>query len=112
MDADVARALWKALVIHDAEAGESYLMGEDWQRVPLPHFSTDIDAAHRVVSVMQAAGWTLSVKQTVEPDRSAYLAAFVKPDNRHYNFVRHDSLPMALCLAALAAFAGLNLTSG
>lgn len=109
MDADVARALWKALVIHDAEAGESYLMGEDWQRVTLPPFSTDIDAAHRVVSVMQAAGWTLTVKQTVDPTGSAYLAAFVKQDNRPYRFVCHESLPMVLCLAALAAFAGLNV---
>jgi hypothetical protein len=98
-------------VIHDAEVGESYLMGDAGQRVPLPPFSTDIDAAHRVVSLMQASGWTVAVKRTVEPSASFYLAAFVKTDNRQYTFVSHPTLPMALCLAALAAFAGLNIIS-
>ena len=45
------------------EAGEGYLMGKGYYRVPLPSYSTDIKDAHRVVATMKERGFTLSLKQ-------------------------------------------------
>ena len=109
LDADIARTLWKALVVHDAEKGESYLIGDDWQKVLLPHFSTNVDDAYRVVGHLQSQGWTLNLQQDIQKGVSKYIAAFVKMDGRHYIANEHESLPMVLCLAALAAYSGLNI---
>jgi hypothetical protein len=109
MDADIARTLWKVLVVHESETGESFMMDEDFKRVALPKFSTDVDEAYRVVAFMQSHNWTLSLKQEIEHGKSIYMATFMKNDNRSYIFNRHESLPMVLCLAALAALSGLNI---
>jgi hypothetical protein len=111
LDADIARTLWKALVVHDATTGESYLVGDDWLKVPLPRFSIDIEETHRVVGFMQAAGWTLTVKQVVENGTGQFMTAFIKADTRHYQSIKHESLAVAICLAALSAFGGLNVVA-
>jgi len=108
LDANVARTLWKALVVHDAELGQSYLMGDDWHRVPLPKFSTDVDDVQRVIGHMKSLGWTMVFKQEIEHGKSFYLVSFVKQDNREYLFVKHTSMEVAICLAALSAHGGLN----
>lgn len=108
-DANVARTLWKALVIHDSETGESYLSGSDWKKVSLPHFSSNVEDAHQVVAYMQSIGWTLSVKQDIDHGESSYLAVFVKNDNRVYTNCRAKTLPMAICLAALSTYVNLSL---
>ena len=109
LDADIARTLWKALVVHDAELNETYLVDEDWQKSPLPKFSTNVDDAYRIVSHLQSLGWTLHCKHFVDHGSSKYQAVFFKTDNRHYIVNEHESLAMVLCMAALAAFSGLNI---
>jgi hypothetical protein len=109
MDADVARTLWKALVVHDTESNTSYLMGEDWKQVELPKFSTDTNQAHRVVRYMQGHGFTLNVQQVIEHGQGIYQATFMKPDGRKYLFCEHPELPMAICMAAVSAYGGLNI---
>ncbi len=107
-DSLIARKLWKALVVTDTETGEDYMVGEKThEKVPVPKFSTDTDEAHRIVSFFQSKGWMFRVKNI--PEEDTYQACFFRQDNRRYLFVKEQSLPMAICVAAFAALNGTNI---
>ena len=107
-DSLIARKLWRAIVVNDSETGESYMVGQDnADRVPVPPFSTDIDEAHKVVQYFQTKGWSFRVRNLAEEDM--YQACFFKEDNRKYRFVKAETMPLAICEAAMSAFNGLNI---
>jgi len=108
LDAQVARTLWRAIVIHDPETETSYLMGEDGREVPLPRFSRAVDDAHRVVALMNSRGWTMTLKQVTE-GTPHWLCAFVRDDGRTYVHTKAETMPLAICIAALAAHRGQNV---
>lgn len=108
LDANIARRLWKAVVLIDMEDGSHYfLRQEDHKRSPIPPYSTSVDECYRVVSKMQSMGWT--ARLTSKPEIGKYHAAFTKDDGRLYRLTEAETLPLAVCLAALAAYDGLNV---
>lgn len=108
MDSLIARKLWRVFVVNDTETGEHYMVGsDDGEKVPLPPFSTNIDEAHRIVEFFQTKGWTFRVRNI--PERDAFHACFYRDDGRQYRFLEAETMPMAICLAALAAHSGTNL---
>ena len=108
MDSLIARKVWRALVVNDTDTGESYMVGEaDHAKVPVPDFSTDIDQAHKIVEYFQNKGWLFRVQSAPIDDQ--FRACFFKNDSRAYRFVQADTMPMAICEAALAALSGANL---
>ena len=109
LDARMARTLWRALVVHDAANNECYMVSDDHERVPVPAYSTVVDDAHRVAAFMQSHGWTLSIKQTMDDDNVCYVALFGKTDGRIYNYTKAETMPLAICLAALWAWSGGNV---
>lgn len=109
LDAQVAQSLWRAIVMHDPETETSTLIGEDRKAVPLPRFSRDIPAAHRVAQQMQALGWTMLLKQVTEGE-AHWLCAFTKADGRTYLYSKCATMPLAICVAAMAAHQGRNLS--
>ena len=107
-DSLIARKLWRAIVVNDSETGQSYMVEQATSgKVPVPAFSTDIDEAHKVVEYFQSKGWTFRVRNLVEEDM--FQACFFKEDNRKYRFVKAETMPLAICEAAMSAFNGLNI---
>ncbi len=108
MDSLIARKIWRVLVVNDTDSGESYMVGEDdHSKVPVPKYSTDIDQAHKIVEYFQNKGWLFRVQNV--PVDNQFRACFFKNDSRAYRFVQADTMPMAICEAALAVLSGANL---
>lgn len=107
MDARIARRLWRAVVFVDNESGTSYLIQQgDFGRVPLPAYSTDVDEAYRVVRFMQGKGYTARFQHN--PEENKYFGYFAKDADLVYIWMQGDTMPMAICLAALSALDGTN----
>jgi hypothetical protein len=107
MDAKIARRLWRAVVF--MEGNVAYLVQQgDYARVPLPPYSTDLDESHRVVRYMQSKGFYARIRH--DPETGEYRACFTLQDDRVYVWSKARIMPMAICLAALAAFDGSNVT--
>jgi hypothetical protein len=99
MDSLIARKLWRVVVVNDAEIGKSYMVGQgDKKRVPLPPFSTDMDQASRVVDFLSTKGWTFRYRH--DPKTDLFEAVFYR-DGMDYTFVTGETVPMAICNAAL-----------
>lgn len=106
LDALVARRLWRAIV--SVEDGKPFLVEQGThKRVALTAYSTDLDEAQRVVRLMQSRGFTGRIGH--EPEHNRYRAAFTRDDGRHYRWTFCETLPHALCLAAIAAVDGTNV---
>lgn len=109
LDATMARRLWKAIVVHDAETKEYHLVtAANHEPVPLPLYSTVVEDAHRVASAMQKQGWTMHLRQ--DADQGIWLAAFIRHDGRNYTYTKALTMPHAVCLAALDALDGRNIS--
>jgi len=109
MDSLIARKVWRVFVVSDSATGESYMVDSDTgEKVAIPAFSTDIDEAHRVVEFFQTKGWAFRVKHI--PENDVYHAMFFKDDGRTYKFIAADTMPLAVCIAALACLGGLNIS--
>lgn len=106
LDALVARRLWRAIIF--VEAGKHWLVEHGThKRVPLTPYSTDIDEAQRVVRLMQSRGFTGRIGH--DPEFNRYRAVFTLDDGRHYRWTMCETMPHALCVAALAALDGTNV---
>lgn len=110
MDAEVARRLWRAVIIHDSVAGESYMVGQDRSKVALPRYSSDVEDCYRVVGFMHSKGFVLRVSNVTEGEPH-WIAAFVRGDGRNYRFNRAETMTMAICLAAIDALDGKNVAA-
>lgn len=104
LDALIARKFWKSLVITDfGDDGEpEHYMVEKGTgaKVPVPQYSTDIDDSHQVVQFFRSNGWVFNAQHVASTDR--FRAGFGKtlPDAI---YVESDTLPLAICHAALVA---------
>ena len=109
MDAAIARRLWRAIVFMDIEGQGAYLVRQgDHARMPLPGYSTNVDDAHRVVKQMQAHGYAATLKSA--PEFGKCYACFTQNDGKNYRMSEAETLPMAICLAAVEALDGTNLS--
>jgi len=82
---------------------------------PVPFYSTDIAAAWQVVEKMGEDGWGIRIQgpnsytdEGLGPQESEWLAHFGRQDDSRYGYSQgcrfeKDSLPRAICLAALQA---------
>jgi hypothetical protein len=107
-DSLIARKVWRAVVVNDTLTGESYMIGqEDRTHVPVPPFSTDIEEAYKIVAFFQNKGWTFRLMNI--PDDDVFQACFFQQDERMYRFVRGQTVPLAICAAAIALLDGSNI---
>lgn len=104
LDIEVACTLWRCTVVIDHETGPA-MMG-DGELEPIPHYSTDITDAHLVIDLMKDAGWSFRSKRD---KKIGYIASFSKNDGTTYRFFRTDTLPLSICVAALAVFNGTGI---
>lgn len=89
-------------------SGESYMVRqEDGGKVPVPLFSTNTEDSYRVVEFLRTTGWFFRIKH--HPDVGEYRACFYKEDGRTYTFVKGDTIPITICLAALACISNKNV---
>jgi len=110
LDSLVARTVWGYVIVIDTQSGESYFMGHNHQRKPVPNYGTDISAAYEVVEQMRHAhGFDMKLQNVVEGGQSKWLCAFTKNDKRRYIPVLSLSMPEAICLAAVQALQGKNI---
>jgi hypothetical protein len=109
-DGLIARRLLKAVVIHNSVTGESHLIGSglDRQSIALPHYSTDVDDAYRIVGIMLGRGFTLKINN-ITSGEPYWLACFIRSDGREYLYERAETMAMAICEAALAALDNRNI---
>lgn len=107
MDAKIARRLWRTVVFVDNEDGKSYLIQEgDFARVPLPAYSTDLDESYRVVGQMQSKGYLARFQHS--PEENMYYGYFANDSNAVYVWSAARTMPLVVCVAALAALDGTN----
>lgn len=74
----------------------------------VPHYSTEIAAAMEVVEKMYADGWAVEMSRNIDRGQpEAWEAGFYGGNERKgvYKTAYKDSLPLAVCIAALAAHA-------
>lgn len=108
LDSLVARLVWGFVVIIDTQSGNNYIMGTDRQLIELPHYSQDQEAANLIEQEMEKHGWILTVRNTIDEDASKWLASFLRKDERNYKLSSADTVPRAICLAAVSAMQGTN----
>lgn len=111
LDAQVAQAVWKAMVLVDGATGERTLVAANAKDpVPLPRFSADLGDAYKVVAAMKAKGWIFAMRhEAVGGGR--YCVAFGRDDGLTYRYTETAKLALSICLAALAALGGMNVPS-
>lgn len=108
MDSQIARKIWRSIVVSDINTGENYMVGQaDHAKVPIPKFSTDTDDAHKIVEFFQCQGWTFRIRHI--PENDTYEACFYKDNGLNYRYMVSDTLPMAICIAGLAVIDGTHL---
>jgi hypothetical protein len=109
LDAEIAKTLWGYLIFFDTHTGEHSMMGPGGRAtVPILPYSTSKEAVAHVTDYYENRGWKLRTRK----DGSGYVAAFVrKDDNRLYRFISAETLPEAICRAALAVANGTNIQS-
>jgi hypothetical protein len=112
LDSLVATEVFGYVVILDTQSGESYIMGKDHIKIPLPQYSTNIEQAYKITEQLYKSGWNLSVKNDIVDGHNRWLTAFVKQDNRQYVPSLADSLAVAICKAGVAAAIGQNIHKG
>jgi hypothetical protein len=106
-DSLVARSIWKAIIVTETETGESYMVNQDdYSKVKVPPYSTSVDEAHRIVEYFQNQGWSARIRNV--PEQDVFMVSFFKHDGRTYRFMKGDTLPMAICMAALDLINGSN----
>src|SRR5688500_14998111 len=76
---------------------------------PVPYFSESIEAAMQIVEKMREQGWSFAC--TLYEGKLPY-ASFCKGTVKSSRNAEADSLPTAICLAALAAIEGTNGEAG
>ena len=109
LDSMVARLVWGYVVIIDTQSGLNYIMGHDHVQIELPKFSEDQEAANMVEKKMEENGWILTVRNTIDEAASKWLASFLRRDNKQYKLSSADTVPRAICLAAVSAMQGTNI---
>ncbi len=107
LDGEVARRLWRAIVFVDLEKGSFLIEQGTHARTALPPYSTDLDEAHRVVRLLQSQGYTGRMRH--EAETGVYRCVFTKNDSRTYTWTKGETLPEAICLAAIAAVDNKNI---
>jgi hypothetical protein len=107
MDAEIARKLWRTVVIFDTEIGDSYTVGNNLARLPVPPYSTSLDSANSIIELYMERGWTFKTRREEE----LFLAGFFRTDGTTYRYFRAETLPAAICYAALAVENGTNIQS-
>lgn len=112
LDQQIARLLFGSVVIIDTQTGEQYMMGKDHQRVPVPPFSTDMETAQELATLLADTGLNLNMKQSKQGDQVVWFACFSKEDGRRYVATMAASAAEAVCAAALAAHNGNNIYKG
>jgi hypothetical protein len=109
LDHLVATEVFGYVVVIDTHSGESYIMGKDHVKISLPKYSEDIEDAYKITEHLYKSGWNLSVKNSIIEGHNRWLTAFVKPDTRRYLPSLASSLPVAICMAGVAAAIGQNI---
>lgn len=108
LDAQIARRLWKAIVFFDGETKTTHLIEQSSRaRLPLPPYSTDLEEAHRVVRFMQSKGYAARIRH--DPQGGIYRACFTLDDERVYVYSQAATMPLVICIAALAALDNKNI---
>lgn len=106
LDAEVVRKLWRYLVVLEPETGK-HLMVSAFGREAIPPYSTSQDAVAQVIEFFEEQGWKLRSRR----DGTNYAAAFIKKDAAQYRYFCAETLPEAICNAALAIANGTNIQS-
>lgn len=109
LDSLVARFVWGMVVIIDTNTGENYIMGKNRTRMPVPSYCDDMVAASAIEEKLESQGYFLTVRNTLDNKTSQWIACFLKDDGKDYMPSVHESLPTAICMAAVAAMQGSNL---
>lgn len=105
----IGRLLWGFVVIIDTRSGLNYMMGHDHKPIELPNYSEDQEAANMVEQFLENQGYIMSVQNTVDSSQSKWFACFFKAnDGKKYKPSMADTVPKAICLAAIAAVQGTN----
>lgn len=109
LDSLVARHVWGMVVVIDTYSGQNYIMGKDRTRLPVPSYADDMAAAAAIEEKLESQGFYLTVRNTLDDKASQWIACFLKDDGNDYMPSVADELPVAICLAAVAAMQGKNL---
>ena len=78
---------------------EELSLGLYTERIPVPRYSADIDAAWKVVERMRALGWHI----VIDSRPGNWLVQFFSTDGRKHSAASADLVPLAICRAAIAA---------
>lgn len=105
----IARLVYGYVVIIDTQSGKNYMMGKDRSQIPVPDYCTEMCFAEEIEEMMERQGFVLQMQNTVDYEKSKWLAMFGKPDGRKYLPSMAETLPRAVCLAAIAAIQGANI---
>ena len=108
LDSRVARNIFGYVVIIDTQSNESYIMGTDRIRRPVPEYSTDTETANHIVDLMKKHGFSLSARNKKMNGEYLWAACFSREDGRSYLASYGDTLPAAICAAGLSAIRGTN----
>jgi hypothetical protein len=88
---------------HIAKDDEEWACGHYWQCLEVvPHYSTDIAEAWRVVEKMREKGWDVMVDTTGYPGEE-WRCLMWQGERERWIPAAAQSAPMAICLAALKA---------
>lgn len=109
LDSQVARVVFGFAVVIDTHTGEQYIVGHDHESIPVPPYSTEIEAAYSVTNQLHKMGYTLKVQNDVVNGKNIFYTAFTKADNRKYLGSAAEDLPTAICKAGIAAVTGQNI---
>lgn len=91
----------KAGLSLDAEISKKIMHQSNLKSKDIPRYTTNIYAAYEVISNMQHQGWSFHIKSKITQVGSLlYHAKFVR--NNQHTEQYSPSLPMAICLSALA----------
>lgn len=102
LDAEIAKKVFKFFTVFDTKLDDFHLVRQDnSKRNPLPNYSTNTDAAYKVVNHYQNIGLYCNVGSTIKDGENYWRAVFYKNKNAQLQQAVGETLAHAICLAAL-----------
>jgi hypothetical protein len=102
LDAEVARKVFRYVVMVDTSTGERYTISRDTgNRRPIEDFSTSSDEAYRIIDMMKSNGLFANIRNNVEDGKQVWHVGFYRQGEATYSLIKGETLAHATCLAVL-----------
>lgn len=102
LNEDISTYFFKNVVIYDENSRQKVVRIKDKKEIPLPKYSTDIDAAYHIIKKIKSKNYQISIGFNITSDLiKTWYTYITKKDKIIIEKTYSNSLPELLCRVGL-----------